>query len=100
MGEYQVVLLSKARRDLEGIYAYLANTLREPGTAERLLNDLEAGILSLEDMPYRCSERKLGAYANRGYRQLFIKSYTLIYRIEEEEKQVVVVTVRYSKSMF
>ena len=65
-----------------------------------MLQSLEAGILSLEQRPYRCPERRSGAYVNKGYRQLFIKSYTILYRIAEEEKQVIVVTVRYSRSSF
>ena len=100
MDKYQVMLLSKARRDLDSIYAHIANTFLEPGTAEGMIDALETGILSLEEMPYRCSERKHGIYANKGYRQLFIKSYTVIYRIDEELKKVIVTTVRYSRSYF
>ena len=98
--KYEVVLLGRAFRDLDSIYSYVANSLSEPGVAQNLLNELEEGIHSLEQMPYRCPERKHGVYANRGYRQLFIESYTVIYRIDEEKKQVIVVTVRYSRSDF
>ena len=92
--------MPKARRDLDGIYQYIAGTLLEPGTAESMADALEDGILSLETMPYRCSERKHGAYANKGYRQLFVKNYTVVYRIDEASKTVIVVTVRYSASNF
>ena len=51
-------------------------------------------------MPYRCPERRTGVYANKGYRQLFIKHYTVIYRVDEESKTVLIVTVRYSPSQF
>lgn len=100
MGKYQVMLLARARRDLDDIYSYIAHTFLEPGTAEGMLNTLETGIFSLEEMPYRCAERKHGIYANKGYRQLFIKNYTVIYRIDEEAKRVIIVTVRYSRSDF
>lgn len=100
MDKYEVKLLSKALRDLDGIYAYIAKNLLESGTAAKLLDELEAQILSLEHLPYRCPERRSGAYANKGYRQLFVKNYTVIYRIDESEKEVVIVTVRYSKSSF
>lgn len=68
--------------------------------AEALIDRLEAGVLSLEKMPYRCSERRRGVHANKGYRNLFIENYTVVYRVEEEEKRVIVVTVRYSRSDF
>ena len=100
MDRYSVKLMSRALRDLDGIYDYIANTLLEPGTARDLSERIENAILSLEMMPYRCPERKQGAYAHRGYRQLFVENYTAIFRIDEAKKTVIVVTVRYSPSEF
>ncbi|MBE6998041.1 MAG: type II toxin-antitoxin system RelE/ParE family toxin [Ruminococcaceae bacterium] len=100
MDNYQVKLMARAQRDLDGIYAYIAGTFLEPGTAIKIIEALEKGIISLESMPYRCPERKRGIYANQGYRQLFIKNYTVVYRIDEVSKTVIIVTVRYSASDF
>jgi addiction module RelE/StbE family toxin len=96
--QYEVLLSPKALRNLDAIYAYVAHELLAEGTAEALIDALEAGIFSLEQMPYRCPERTVGAYANRGYRQLLVKNYTVIYRIQEKQKKVIIVTVVYSKS--
>ena len=98
MDKFEVLLTPRALRDLDAIYAYVAETLLEAGTAAALIDALENGIFSLEQMPYRCPERRVGAYANRGYRQLFIRNYTVIYRVSEENKQVIIVTVAYSRS--
>ena len=100
MEQYSVKLMGRARRDLDGIYAYIAKTLLEPGTAISLVEQIEEQILSLNTMPYRCPERKRGAYANRGYRELLVGNYTVIDRIDETEQQVIVLTVRYSRSDF
>ena len=100
MDKYSVKLMSRAQRDLDGIYAYIAQTLMEPGTALALVERIEKEILSLDQMPYRYSVRQTGAYANRGYRQLLVGNYTVIYRVDEAKKQVIVVTVRYSPSNF
>ena len=100
MDNYSVKLMSRAMRDLDKIYVYIAHTLVEPGTALKLAERIENAIFSLETMPYRCPERRRGAYAYRGYRQLLVENYTVIYRIQESEKQVIVVTVRYSSSEF
>lgn len=100
MDKYKVQLLSRALRDLDGIYSYIAKNLSEPGIAAHLIDELEDQILSLENMPYRCPERRVGAYANKGYRQLLVKNYTVIYRIEETKKEVLIVTVRYARSNF
>lgn len=100
MDKYSVKLMSRALRDLDGIYSYIAKTLLEQGTALELVETIEGEILTLESMPYRCPERQHGTYANKGYRQLFIKNYTVIFRVDEKSKTVLVVTVRYSPSQF
>lgn len=71
-----------------------------PETALGMVDKIEKEILSLEEMPYRFPERKTGAYANKGYRQLFVGNYTVIYRIDEKRRQVIVITIRYSPSQF
>ncbi len=98
--KYTVKLLPRAYRDLDGIYAYIAETLKEPTTASKLVDSLEESIFSLENIPRRGALRKTGDYANRGYRQLFVDNFSVVYRIEETKKQVIIVTVRYSKSQF
>ncbi len=52
--------MSRALRDLDNIYTYIARNLLEPGTAEKLIDTLEEEILSLESMPHRCAERRVG----------------------------------------
>lgn len=100
MDKYSVKLMSRAVRDLDGIYDYIAGNLLEPETASKLIDRMEQRIYSLEQMPYHCPERKQGIYANRGYRQLMIENYTVIYRVDEANKMVIVVTVHYSPSNF
>ncbi|UWG95908.1 type II toxin-antitoxin system RelE/ParE family toxin [Dehalobacter sp. DCM] len=99
--KYSVKLLPRAYRDLDGIYTYVAETVIEPGIAAKLVDTLEEAIFSLESMPQRGALRKIGAYANKGYRQLFVGNFTIVYRVSEPKKRVVlVVTIRYSKSQF
>lgn len=100
MDKYSVKLTSRALRDLDGIYAYIAESLLEPETALALVERIEEQIFSLDHLPYRCPQRRQGTYANHGYRQLLVENYTVIYRIDEEKKQVIIVTVRYSPSNF
>ena len=90
----------RALCDLDSIYAYIFQELKVPETAIGMIELLESAIYSLEDMPQRGAERKVGLYANKGYRQLFIKNYTIVYKIGEKEKIVVIHTVRYTPSLF
>ena len=85
---------------MDEIYAYIAHDLSEPGIAQRMAALLEEAIFSLEQMPERGAIRRIGIYANAGYRQLFVKNYVIIYRVLKEEKEVHIVTVRYAPSNF
>lgn len=100
MVKYTIKLLQRASDDLDNIYNHIANDFKEIGTAERMADTLEDAILSLDEMPYRGSVRRAGAFANRGYRQIFAKNFTIVYRIDEAKKMVMIVTVRYTPGSF
>jgi len=100
LDNYRVKILSAAYLDLENIYAYIATELKAELSAMNLIDKLEEAILSLELMPHRVARRRVGAYVNKEYRQLFIKNFTIVYRINKVKKEVIIVTVRYSLNEF
>lgn len=100
MAKYTVKLMQRASSDLDDIYNHIADDFKETGTAEKMADSLEEAILSLNEIPYRGSIRRTGAFANRWYRQLFVKNFTIVYRIDEARKMVIIVTVRYTPNSF
>ena len=100
MDKYVVKLYARAYRDLDEIYTYIAKNLSEPGTALNMVDALEEAIFSLEQMPERGAIRRIGIYAEAGYRQIFVKNYVIIYRVLKEKKEVHIVTIRYAPSNF
>lgn len=98
MDKFKVKLMPRAFRDLDEIYSYIAHELSEPETALYLVSELETAILSLEELPERGAIRKTGVYANKGYRQVFIGNYSIIYRVDKTNMLVIIVTVRYTPS--
>ncbi len=100
MDKYSVKLVSGACQNLENIYMYVATQLHAEPSALKLIDKLEEAIFSLEIMPQRGAIRRVGAYSNKGYRQLFVENFTIVYRIDEVSKQVIIVTVKYSRSEF
>jgi len=100
LNKYTIKLLSAVYRDLDQIYEYIIDEFQDRNAAEIVVSDLENAIISLEMMPYRGSLRQVGAFKNKEYRQLFVKRFTIIYRINEINKQVIIVTVKYSRSEF
>ena len=100
MDNYSVKLYARAIRDLEEIFKYIANNISEPLAAEKMIDALENAIVNLEYFPERGAIRQKGIYANKNYRQLFVKNYVIIYKVLKEQKEVHIVTVRYAASNF
>ena len=100
MDNYSVKLYARAIRDLEEIFKYIANNISEPLAAEKMIDALENAIVNLEYFPERGAIRQNGIYANKNYRQLFVKNYVIIYKVLKEQKEVHIVTVRYAPSNF
>ena len=100
MDNYQVKLMPRAYRDLDEIEHYIACELSEPETALNLIHEIEEAILGLTHFPQRGARRKIGRYAEKDYRQLFVKNYTIVYRIDNVHKWVIIVTIRYTPSRF
>jgi addiction module RelE/StbE family toxin len=91
------MLKPKALEDIDSIYEYVALELQNVDAASKLVEKLETAVISLELLPYRGTERKIGMFANKGYRQIFLKNFTIIYRVDTKKKQVIIVHVVYSK---
>ncbi len=100
MVKYTIKMLQRASNDIDSIYNHIAEDFKEVNIAEKMVDALEDAILSLDEMPYRGAVRRVGAFANRGYRQIFVKNFTIVYRIDEMRKMVVIVTVRYTPSSY
>lgn len=57
---YKVKLMSRALRDLDSIYKYVAETLLKVNTALNLVEEIEREIFSLEQFPLSCpKDRRL-----------------------------------------
>ena len=100
MDKYTVKMFPQAYRDIDKIYEQALLVSNYPDDASALAEKLENAIFSLEKTPYRGAERKSGFYAYKGYSQLIVENYIIIYEVFEQEKVVAIVTVKYGKSEF
>ena len=95
MDKYKVKINPKAIRELDSIYEYIANEKMAPENAIGQVDRIKKAILNLDTFPQSHQERNEGTYVGKGYRQLLINNYIAIFRIDEAEKIVYVVTVQY-----
>ena len=98
MDKYDVKLYPEAYRNIDDIYAYISETLCEPGSAENVVSLIERTIWSLEVFPERGAILKSNQLIGKGYRHVFAGNYIIIYRVIADTKEVRVLTVRYSRS--
>ena len=95
MDKYNVKINPKAIRDLDRIYEYIANEKLAPENAKGQIDRIKKAILNLNTFPHSRQERNEGRYGGKGYRQLLIDNYIAIFRVDETNKIVYVVTVQY-----
>ena len=95
MDKYAVKLLNRAYSDIEGIYVYIVREKLAPENAEGQITRIKEAILDLAYLPQAHQDRLVGRYAGKGYKQIVIDNYLVIFRINEDEKTVYVITVQY-----
>lgn len=95
MDKYKIKFNPRAIQDLDFIYEYIANEKLAPENAQGQLQRIKKAILGLDTFPQSHQERNEGRYAGNGYRQLLIDNYIAIFRIDELQKTVFVVTIQY-----
>lgn len=95
MDKYKVKINPRAIHELDNIYEYIANEKLDPENAKGQVDRIKTAILNLTTFPQSHQERNEGRYAGKGYRQLLIDNFIAIFRIDEANKTVYVVTVQY-----
>ena len=93
---YEVVFTDIAKEELEEIYDYISNHLKEENIANKMMEKIEQSILGLEQNPYSCVEVHVKPH-NDVYRRLVIDNYIALYEVEENYKQIVIYRVIYGK---
>ena len=91
MDKYSVILYPRAFRDIDDIYAYIA---LEKMSSENAKGQTDR-IKSLEQLPESHQDRLVGQFAGKGYKQLIVDNYIVIFKIDKEQNRVYIVTVQY-----
>lgn len=94
---YQVIVQSRALRDIEEIFRWLADQLG-PDAANTWYDELQAAIESLATFPNRCSLAPEAKSLKREVRQLMLgkrKEYRILFIVQKN--RVAVVHIRHSR---
>ena len=80
---------------MEEIYRYIAIEKQVPENAKAQTDRIWRAIKKPEIFPGSHQDRLEGKYAGKGYKQLLVDNYMAIYKINETEKTVYIITVQY-----
>lgn len=95
MDKYKIKLNPRAYREIEDIFKYISLEKLSPENAKNQTDRIWEKLRKLVTFPQSHQERLEGRYAGKGYRQLLIDNYIAIFRIDEANKIVHVVTIQY-----
>ena len=95
MDKYSVMLYPRAFRDIDDIYAYIALEKMSPENAKGQTDRILDAVKSLEQLPESHQDRLVGRFAGKGYKQLIVDNYIIIFKIDKEQNRVYIVTVQY-----
>ena len=96
MKVYRINIADIAKQDIRDIKIYITNELQESVTALNITNAILDAIDTLEQMPDRIALVKEKRLAANGIRPLYVKNYTVFFRIDETLDVVEIVRVLYS----
>ncbi|MEM6404053.1 MAG: type II toxin-antitoxin system RelE/ParE family toxin [Cyanobacteria bacterium P01_D01_bin.116] len=82
--DYNVILSPKAVGDLEAIVRYIA--LNNPEAARKVGQNLLNKTKELSQFPLK--GQMVPEFNNSDIRQIILKPYRIVYRVEEDKKQV------------
>lgn len=90
---YTVYRTDKANDQLYDIIHYIANNTGSVDMALSYLEKIERAIMSLGEFPYQGSVPRYRTLKRQGYRVLIVEKQLVFYKVEEENKRVIVYAV-------
>ncbi|MFA5479493.1 MAG: type II toxin-antitoxin system RelE/ParE family toxin [Candidatus Muiribacteriota bacterium] len=96
MKNFKIIFSSKAEADLTDIIEYISGELKQPLTANKLLNLFKKQISTLSFMPERNKKLKFTLHSFN-IRYLPVKNYLVFYIIDDLNKNIVIIRVLHKK---
>ena len=87
---YRLIITELAQQDLDDIVYYITYNLANPAAAGSFLDEVEKCYGHLKRNPLIYAKSNDKRLEKEGYRKALIKNYILIFKINEEQKTVIV----------
>ena len=97
MEHFKVSVTDTAKADIRAAAQYIAVELRQPDTAERLLDRVDEALAELETLPESHALVRDEFLADRGIRMTMAGNYLLFYQTDREARMVTVLRVLHGR---
>ncbi len=94
MDNYEIVMTPRAHFELEEAFVSILELSASIDIAENYVDSIKNAVDKLSSFPKRGRIRERGEFAGKGYREIYIKEYTVIYCINEEKFQIQIVAIK------
>lgn len=91
--KYTILRTDKAGDQLLSIIQYIAESSGSVEIALKYLDDLEKEIMKLQTAPHIGSYPRYSILKKQGYRVLIVHRHLVFYKVNEQEKQVIIYAV-------
>ena len=85
---YKIHYLPLALDDLKSIIKYISDELESPRAADKLIQNIDKGVLKIADNPFWCHVYVPFAKLKYEYRVLNIDNYSLFYTVESGKIEI------------
>lgn len=92
---YTVRYAPQALDDLRDLYSYVAFSLKEPATAQKLVNRIRKAARSLDALPGRRPVVDWEPWQSMGMHRFTVEDFLLFYLIDQSTRTVTLVRIVY-----
>ncbi len=97
MDNFKIKITVQAKIQMFEIFTYIRDTLKAPMSANRLLDEVEKNILSLNSMPKRVALINEEPWHSHGIHKMPVKNFNIYFTVNEKQKEVSVIAVIYGR---
>ena len=97
---FEIKITDEARHDLEKIYDYISLELKNDIAAKKLIRKIRDSIIRLREFPYMSELLKDEILRKKGYRKIVIDNYIVIYKVNKDERSVIIVRIIYNRRQY
>lgn len=95
--KFRVEFTDECNEEINEIYEYISNNLKENNAAKRLIKELTDKILNLSNEPKLYMKIGKSDRLQREYRRIVVKNYIVLYIIDLEKRKVYISHMIYGR---